>query len=240
MDQILSIYNSVQHNLNSNPNITIDIIKRSISHPDLYHFGEIRDLLVAKLKYESLASEVQQWMNTLEIFTYGNWNDYRQAESVVPLDDSQTKKLKQLSLASIASHSRNINYSLIASILEIDQSQLEPFLVDSIYAGLISGKLDTKRQMVEINNVFGRDVSQQRLEEISNNLNDWVARTESILEDTNSYIYQYRSQAEKRKQEVEEYNEQVKKINEELAHCTKSPLAQSGHIDEDDERIAVN
>lgn len=217
MDQILSLYNSASQNMT--PAIAEDLIRRAINAPKLYTFGEFYQLIRKKVDSEPGLQDpsVLAWLGLLVIFTYGTWQDYlieREAGRVPELDEAQTTKLKELTLASLASQTRRLHYSDICDVLDIERSQLESFLVDAIYSGLVTGKLDTKRQLLEVESVVGRDVDERRVTEMDGVLDGWLERTAALLRDTESYIDRTRRESLSRTREVQEYNEYVARLND--------------------------
>lgn len=226
MDQVLGLYHTVENNLS--PVIAVDVIKRAISQDKLYCFGELYEKLSAKVNTTRELGEdanVLAWMKVLEVFTYGTWSDYIGMGDRVALDDKQTKKLKQLSLASLAAESKQLKYDVIGQQLQIEKPDLEAFLVDSIYDRVVVGKLDTKRQFLEITNVVGRDVNGRRLDEMETILNQWVSRTEDILESSMTHVDEYKKSVATRKKELNEYTATVDKINEKLKSASQNSQA---------------
>lgn len=235
MDQVLGLYHTAEKNLS--PVIAVDVIQRALSQEKLYSFGELYEKLSVKVNETKELGEdanVRAWMKTLEIFTYGTWSDYiGMGEGVSLLDDKQTKKLKQLSLASLAAESKQLKYDVIGQQLQIEKPDLEAFLVDSIYDRVVVGKLDTKRQLLEVTHMVGRDVNSRRLDEMEAILNQWVSRTEDILETSTSHVDEYKKSVATRKKELNEYTAVVDKINEKLKsqtthasqHLPQEPLA---------------
>ncbi|CAN6638352.1 hypothetical protein TRVA0_017S00342 [Trichomonascus vanleenenianus] len=204
MDQILSLYHSVESNIS--PSIAIDLIKQAIRLPRLYAFSELRDPL--RSKFPSPDSSLQQWFDVLDLFAYGTWADYKAKAGGLPgLDEASTKKLKQLSLVTIASSSRLVEYQAAAAQLDIDASQLEQFMLDAILAGLLTGKLDTKRQIMEVRSAIGRDVSGQRLEEIESQLDRLVGQSEGLLSDISQVMEVSRTTQRERSGVAKEYSE---------------------------------
>lgn len=231
MDQVLGLYHTAEKNLS--PVIAVDVIKRALSQDKLYSFGELYEKLSAKVNENRELGEdanVTAWMKTLEVFTYGTWSDYVGMSERVQLDDKQIKKLKQLSLASLAAENKQLKYNVIGQQLQIEKPELEAFLVDSIYDRVVVGQLDTKRQLLEVTNVVGRDVNGRRLDEMEAILNQWVSRTEDILETSTSHADEYKKSAAARKKELNEYTTAVDKINEKLkpqtSHTTPHHLPQ--------------
>lgn len=219
MDQILTIYNSIEASLT--PSIIIDLIKRSISQNGLFAFSEFKSLLTDRIssRPELATPLVQKWMQVLDIFSFSTWNDYLEfnrktaEDSEVDLDEAQSKKLKMMTLATLGAHDSILKYKQIESQLSIGIDEVEAIVVDAVYEGLLTGKLDSKRQLIEVDAVYGRDVSFERLDEIGNLLEQWVHRTERVLAESEDGIQRLRKDAAERDSEIKHYNEEVAKIN---------------------------
>jgi len=51
--------------------------------------------------------------------------------------------------------------------------ELEDLIIDSIYLGLLEGKLDQKEEQLEVRYTMGRDLAPGKLEEVLAALKDW-------------------------------------------------------------------
>jgi COP9 signalosome complex subunit 7 len=85
---------------------------QAISHPNLYHFGELLD-------HENIAelgknSETAPWLQpvccslttSLTCAAYGTYAEYRASSSLPPIDEAQALKLKQLTVVSLAAENK--------------------------------------------------------------------------------------------------------------------------------------
>lgn len=110
------------------------------------------------------------------------------------LSTNHINKLRHLTLVSLASHSRILQYlSLIRDLDLYDASAnnsssggpsshisakdiraLEDLIIDAIYAGILSARLDQRKQRVEVESVMGRDVrGAKEVGQLSNVLEQW-------------------------------------------------------------------
>ncbi len=69
----------------------------------------------------------------------------------MPLDESALNKLRALSLISYASKERWLKYDQLMPKLRLTTvRQVEDLIIENIYKGFISGKMDSMRNLVEV------------------------------------------------------------------------------------------
>ncbi|GAX27471.1 COP9 signalosome complex subunit 7 [Fistulifera solaris] len=114
------------------------IVTKVLSHSDL--FAGYNELL------QVIANPSNDIRNTLRLFSYGVWKDYVQNQAqLLPLNDSQAYKLKQLTVLSLLPHSKvSLPYSTVREALEMED--VEPILISLLYVGAIGGQLCQKTQ----------------------------------------------------------------------------------------------
>jgi len=156
------------------------LIKQALDNPATFVFGELLDQPNIKALAEG---ECKDAYDTLCLFAYGTFEDYHAApDKFLALTDPNKKKLKQLSLVSIAAKQKSIPYSVLLTKLDIKHvRELEDLIIDSIYTGVISGKLDQKEQRFQVDWCMGRDVRPGELEEMVHVLNQWCEKSENLL-----------------------------------------------------------
>ena len=75
------------------------------------------------------------------------------------LTPKQSKKLQCLSIVHECSLKRSVPYSLFIEKLALgSERELEDLLIECIYASLVRGKLDQRKQVFDVEAVMGRDV----------------------------------------------------------------------------------
>lgn len=123
---------------------------------------------------------------------------YFKARSDLPkLTERQEKKLKQLSVVSIASKTRVrishknslaykfklITYDLLSQTLHFSSvREIEDFLIDSIYQGLFKGKLNHSQKLFEVDEVFGRDIQSKDIERMIGTLQAWQSNSVETID----------------------------------------------------------
>ena len=103
--------------------------------------------------------------------------------SLPKISDAAVKKLRQLTVAHLASTRKNLPYKDLLNALQLpDVRSLEDLLIDAIYSYIIVGKLDQKNQSLEIEYAVGRDLPPSgSLDEIINTLMQWSSTCENML-----------------------------------------------------------
>ncbi|KAJ2890917.1 hypothetical protein GGI21_000709 [Coemansia aciculifera] len=159
----------------------IQVIQRLLEDEGIYHFGRVLELL--KARELASAEHPSAYWSLLELFSFGTFSDYKVASAQLPeLTERQLEKLKHLSLVSLASTTKVLPYDdLIRELDCAHEQQMEDLVIDTIYKGLLTAKLDQKRRLVEVEFVVGRDVRRGGLQDIYNALDQWSAVCEKEL-----------------------------------------------------------
>lgn len=90
------------------------------------------------------------------------------------LDASLLRKLRLLTAVELASRSREVSYAVLQKELEIsDLRELEDLLVELNYQGLVVGRLDSRAQVLEVEDHAGRDVRPEQLPALIERLAQW-------------------------------------------------------------------
>ncbi|KAJ2629183.1 COP9 signalosome complex subunit 7b, partial [Coemansia sp. RSA 1290] len=98
------------------------------------------------------------------------------------LNAQQLNKLKLLTLVTLASNDKVLDYDQVISELDCSsEKEMEDLVIDAIYKNLISAKLDQKKRIVEVDFVVGRDVRSEDLQDIYNKLEAWSKTCEDAL-----------------------------------------------------------
>ncbi|KAJ1916840.1 hypothetical protein IWQ60_007981 [Tieghemiomyces parasiticus] len=112
---------------------------------------------------------VQQLKDTpayslIELFAFGNWRQWHDNHrKTIPLNAAQELKLRQLSLLSLANHSKTLTYASMQRELGlVSTAELESVIIDAFYQEIIQGKLSQARQELALESAVGRDVDLAR------------------------------------------------------------------------------
>ena len=111
----------------------------------------------------------------LELFAHGTFVTWKNNRAKFPpIDPQVTRKLKMLTVVSMAADSKFLDYAHLMRTLDIDGVRaLEDLLIECIYAGLIVGRLDQQLSQVQIQSALGRDVSDLDINNMCDKLEQW-------------------------------------------------------------------
>ncbi|KAI0825256.1 hypothetical protein BC628DRAFT_1374228 [Trametes gibbosa] len=157
------------------------LIQDATSAPGVFVFGE----LLEQPNVQELVGHEQhsRSYSLLQLFAYKTYTDYIQhKDSLPPLNDAQTVKLKQLTLVSLAQDSRILPYDELLRVLDMPTiRELEDLIIDAIYLDIVRGKLDQKQGQFEVEYTMGRDLEPGKLEQLLASLQNWASTTASVL-----------------------------------------------------------
>ena len=120
--------------------------------------------------------DTKPWLDLLKLFAFGTYAEYKSNNANLPqLDDAQALKLKQLTIVSLAAETKVIPYDTLLSSLDLsDTRTLEDCIIEGMYAGLFSGKLDQKTKEFHVTETAGRDVKPGEISDMISVLKAWV------------------------------------------------------------------
>jgi len=210
------------------------LIGKALSQSNLFFFGELFELEpVKRLKNSPTSSK---WYHLLELFAYGTYRDYlAQKEHLPELSPPQIKKLRQLTLVSLASKTKILPYNFLLEELGLNNvRELEDLIIDSIYLGLIHAKLDQKHSRLELDYAVGRDVTVQQIDQMISHFHGWCTRSEQLLQSLDQkmeYIQQKNQEMKDHQKTFEQQQEMVRmkiKASEEAMTSGQSLGTMSG------------
>lgn len=197
-----------------------NLIHQAISTPGIYFFGELFDIPgIAELSSDPA-------YHLLCLFAYGTFQDYlhlMQTATVPELGRDQVQKLRQLTLLSLASKTKALPYEALSRELGLEAErgrELEDLVIETMYAGLISGKLNELRERFEVHYVQGRDIPRPgqasslpslsgsaRLQDVSSSLDRWQVATSSVIQGLQVQMDSIKSSAVKAESERREHHQ---------------------------------
>ena len=148
--------------------------------------------LTASDAIQSLRKSESNLFELLEIFSsddYASYNDFLETNSLSSLSipDSAAEvlsnKMRLLTLATIAASSpnRSVPYQTIASALQISSEDVEMWVIDTIRAGLVEGKLSQLKREFLVQRATYRVFGEKQWAEIQGRLMVWRRSLESVL-----------------------------------------------------------
>lgn len=135
----------------------VSLVAAATGDPNLHVFGE---LLCAPKVAALNGTEFQSSYDMLRLFAYHSFADYANNKSrYPPLSAAHERKLRRLSVVSLANQTSSISYDSIRKCLHLDSVRdVENAVLDAIYAGLLRVRLDQRAQSVQVLSATGRDV----------------------------------------------------------------------------------
>jgi len=164
----------------NSPEEVKDVIQSAVESTQVLVFGELLDLPAVKQLKDT---EYSGYLKLLELFAYGTFQDYqRECGSYPALNEAMTKKLRFLTMATLASRSRSLRYPELLSELGLStRRELEDLIIEAMYARIVTGKLDQRTASLEVDRALARDVAED-LSAVSRVLENWCASCEATLE----------------------------------------------------------
>lgn len=150
--------------------------------------------LTASDAIQALRSSDGTLFELFEIFTSDTLDAYEEFIAATPLssisggvladaDEALQNKMRLLTLASLAAStpSRSLAYSTIASALRVPVEDVEKWVIDTIRAGLVEGKLSQLRLEFLVHRATYRVFGDKQWTEVQGRLNVWRRSLESVL-----------------------------------------------------------
>ncbi|KAI1261451.1 PCI domain-containing protein [Xylariaceae sp. FL1019] len=193
-----------------------NVIKLATSNPNTYVFAELLD--VPNIQKLAESPEHAPFQELLKIFSYRTYRDYTQDLTLPKLDETQTAKLRRLSLLSLAKNPKNLTYAALKKALDLpDTSALERLVVDAVYAGLLDARLDQHSGIVNVSSVAPlRDPDPKTIPDIAVSLRSFERRCQSAFDDIQAQIEAIKDAAAKRHAEKKARDQhQAKLIDDE-------------------------
>lgn len=143
---------------------------------------------------QALRSSDGTLFELFEIFTSDTLDAYEDFIAATPLSgisggvlgdagEALQNKMRMLTLASLAAStpSRSLPYSTIASALRVPAEDVEKWVIDTIRAGLVEGKLSQLRSEFLVHRATYRVFGDKQWTEVQGRLNVWRRSLEGVL-----------------------------------------------------------
>jgi translation initiation factor 3 subunit M len=127
------------------------------------------------------------WFQLLSVFVSGNLGDYMELYSHKKefiderLDHKAcVSKMSLLTFLTMASQQSQISFSDLESTIDINEDDIEDFVVEAIQNGLVHAKIDQVNQMVVIRSCSRRTFSESEWLELRNKMEAWKENLQTI------------------------------------------------------------
>ncbi|RDW93254.1 PCI domain protein [Aspergillus mulundensis] len=177
--------------------LAVRALTSALTHPAVFDFTP----LTAADAVQALRSSDAPLFELLEIFTADTLDAYEDFISTTPVanilpDNALTPhaealqtKIRLLTLASLAAaattttgpSARSLSYETIASSLRVPQEEVEKWVIDTIRAGLVEGKLSQLRSEFLVHRATYRVFGEKQWAEVQGRLMVWRRSLENVL-----------------------------------------------------------
>merc|ERR1719158_2512689 len=123
------------------------------------------------------------YLTLLNIFAFGNYKSLLECTEPLPeVTETMRRKLRLLTVVSLAEQNKMLAYNLLMSELDINTvRELEDLVIEGISAGVIQGKLDQKSSHFEVDYVIGRDIRKSDIGSIVSVLSAWCDNCDNMI-----------------------------------------------------------
>merc|ERR1719210_6829 len=130
------------------------------------------------------------YLTLLNIFAFGNYKSLLECTEPLPeVTETMRRKLRLLTVVSLAEQNKMLAYNLLMSELDINTvRELEDLVIEGISAGVIQGKLDQKSSHFEVDYVIDRDIRKSDIGSIVSVLSAWCDNCDSMLTNIESQV----------------------------------------------------
>jgi len=159
----------------------------AIKLPNLLQFDALLDLPLVK-QLES-SKDHSRLFQLLKIFVGENFEAYiafiganaDYLKSIGLREEECTFKMRLLSLATLGAANQEIPYSLIAKTLQLEESEVETWVITAMSEEVLDAKMDQLRKVVTISRCLQRIFTKSQWKQLSDNIALWRKNTKSIL-----------------------------------------------------------
>ncbi|KNE57050.1 hypothetical protein AMAG_02809 [Allomyces macrogynus ATCC 38327] len=194
-----------------------DLVAKVLEAPGVYVFSEF--LSVPSI--QQLKETHKGAFDLLTIFAYRDLAAYKaSAVTLPPLTPPMQRKLRLLTLITLAQTARELPYATLLTALDYDPSalrDLEDLIIEGMSEQLFSGTLDQRARVLHVESAIGRDVSPEMLGAMVDRLEAWSATTTTVLDSIQQQIEHARMVAAAHKAANDAFQEKVKAAEEKKA-----------------------
>ncbi|PGH00837.1 eukaryotic translation initiation factor 3 subunit M [Helicocarpus griseus UAMH5409] len=168
--------------------IALRALLSALTSPSVFDFTP----LTSSDAIQALRTSEPQLFELLEIFSADTLDAYEDSIATTPLSsihnlaesaEALQTKMRLLTLASLSAStpSRSLPYDTIASALRIDRADVEKWVIDTIRAGLVEGKLSQLKGEFLVHRATYRVFGEKQWAEVQGRLMVWRRSLENVL-----------------------------------------------------------
>jgi len=204
------------------------LIGQVLGAPNVFVFGELLDMPNVQ---ELAQTEDAKVLELLKVFAYGTYADYK-AGGYAPLTPPQLKKLRQLTIVSLAQQSKVIPYDVLQKQLEMSElRELEDLIIDAIYQGIIQGQLDQRHRQLEVEHAMGRDVKPGATDAMIEILTSWSVQSDELLRTIKEKMSEATFFSDQEKRRKEEFEKKVETVKSSLKAAMDADMMQAADFE---------
>ncbi|OJD22596.1 eukaryotic translation initiation factor 3 subunit M [Blastomyces percursus] len=169
--------------------LALRVLLSALTSPSVFDFTP----LIASDAIQSLRTSEPHLFELLEIFTADTLDAYEDSIKATPLSTIHNlstsaeilqTKMRLLTLASLAAStpSRSLPYDSIANALRIPREDVEKWVIDTIRAGLVEGKLSQLKGEFLVHRATYRVFGEKQWAEVQGRLMVWRRSLENVLD----------------------------------------------------------
>jgi translation initiation factor 3 subunit M len=164
-------------------------VVEAIKLPNVFEFEDLSRFTSVQALKNGSESNVKLF-NLLQLFVFDKLDAFLAfhqknpdfLQSVGLVYEESVKKIRLLSLATVASQTRLLPYAQVAAALQIPEAEVESWVISSIAAGVLDAKLDQVRRLVLVHRTTQRVFPDTQWEQLSNNMASWKDNIKSLLQ----------------------------------------------------------
>eukprot|EP01103_Thecamoeba_quadrilineata_P005987 TRINITY_DN15728_c0_g1_i1.p1 TRINITY_DN15728_c0_g1~~TRINITY_DN15728_c0_g1_i1.p1 ORF type:complete len:398 (+),score=70.68 TRINITY_DN15728_c0_g1_i1:40-1233(+) len=183
-----TIESSETEALTSAKELAVRATSQAIKLPEVNQFDELLEIpAIKQLETDSVHAKLYELLKLfasekLESFTNFHKNNPDYLESVGISHDESLKKIRLLSLATLAVEHQELSYSLIAETLKIEEDDVESWVVLAISAKLIDAKMNQLRRVVVVSQSTQRVFSMSQWSQLKTQVHSWENNIQALLQ----------------------------------------------------------
>lgn len=164
-----------------------NVLVALINDPHMFQYETIYELPATQSLSNTIIKKV---LEHLVFKTYVDYIEFGTSEASAMTaqgikTDVVARKMRLLSLTTLASTCSTFKLSEAADVLKVDKSEVESWIVDAIVNGIIVARIDQLEESVYIKHCIQRVFTLDQWKDIAKNLTSWKTNIDSLLKDLN-------------------------------------------------------
>lgn len=142
----------------------------------------IFDILGDEATFDFHELRNEELQDLIAVFSFQALSDYRSNPAFPPLTPPMLKKLKQLTLLTLAKEQRALKYSHLMPLLEFNTVRdLEDFMINCINLDILVGAFDQKNSVFLVETCISRQIEAPQLEGLKVVLSAWREKCNNLV-----------------------------------------------------------